>query len=134
MLLRTDNSASTQRKKDSQDTSQPIDILALQKFIHSSKYREFEMPETLYKTADKSLKMKNHVFDWMNIKYGIERAEDMGVKYKKPEIKNADFVSKRPKHESDRHSVRPNSAALKSRLQYAVEQKEERELKSEFRR
>jgi hypothetical protein len=51
----------------------------------------------MYSTADKTLKMKDHVFDWMNIKYGIERADAIGVKYKKPEIKNADLVSKRPK-------------------------------------
>jgi hypothetical protein len=33
--------------------------------------------------------MKDNIFDWMNIKYGIERGQFLGLNYKKPHVEEA---------------------------------------------
>ena len=56
------------------DTSQPIDVVELRKFIRRSKYLinvDKQKDFIPFQKADKSLNMKSNTFDWMNIKYGI---------------------------------------------------------------
>lgn len=79
-----------------QDTTKPIDILELRKFIRKSRYIHRKGNSIPFSSPNKSLNMKTHTFDWNNIKYGIQRREQLGLYYWKPQIEDADFFSKRP--------------------------------------